>query len=89
MIELREGKRPWQVLLIGGASRVDITEVDNFQVVLERMTTPEQQPVVNYWRTQMEEALAMDDEQKLAFIIRLPQTLALPNRTVCLDNSRA
>ena len=47
--------RPWQVLLIGGASgagktsvsyrlahhfNVGITEVDDFQVILERMTTP-------------------------------------------------
>jgi hypothetical protein len=78
------------VLLIGGASGegksgvsyrlaqhfgVGITEVDDFQVVLERMTTPAQQPVIHYWRTHTEEALAMDDEQKLAFIIRLSRVL--------------
>ena len=28
-----------------------ITEVDDFQVVLERMTTPEQQPALHFWRT--------------------------------------
>ena len=48
--------RSWQVLLIGGASgsgktsvsyrlanhfNVGIIEVDDFQVILERMTTPE------------------------------------------------
>src|SRR5260221_6468083 len=58
--------RLWQVLLIGGASGtgktsisyrlaqyfgVGITEVDDFQVILERMTTPEQQPILHYWRT--------------------------------------
>ena len=58
--------RPWQVLLLGGPSgtgktavsyrlaqhfRVGITEVDDFQVLLERMTTPEQQPVLHFWRT--------------------------------------
>ena len=57
--------RSWQVLLLGGAAgtgktsvsyrlahyfHVGITEVDDFQVVLERMTTPEQQPVLHYWR---------------------------------------
>src|SRR5215212_7081040 len=58
--------RPWQVLLLGGASgtgktrlgyrlarllAIGITEVDDFQVVLERMTTPEQQPALHFWRT--------------------------------------
>jgi 2-phosphoglycerate kinase len=58
--------RSWEVLLLGGASGtgktsvsyrlarelgIGITEVDDFQVVLERMTTPEQQPVLHFWRT--------------------------------------
>src|SRR5262245_14674446 len=62
-------RRQWEVLLIGGASGVGktsvsyrlahhfgigITEVDDFQVILERMTTPEQQPVLHFWRTNPE-----------------------------------
>jgi 2-phosphoglycerate kinase len=58
--------RSWNVLLLGGASGVGkssvsyrlarhfdvgITEVDDFQVILECMTTPEQQPVLHFWRT--------------------------------------
>ncbi len=58
--------RSWQVLLLGGSSGtgktavsyrlaryfgVGITEVDDFQVLLECMTTPEQQPVLHFWRT--------------------------------------
>src|SRR5436309_821360 len=58
--------RRWQVLLLGGPSgtgktavsyrlaqyfRIGITEVDDFQVLLERMTTPEQQPMLHFWRT--------------------------------------
>jgi 2-phosphoglycerate kinase len=54
------------VLLLGGASGtgktrlsyrlahalgIGITEVDDFQAVLERMTTPEQQPALHFWRT--------------------------------------
>jgi 2-phosphoglycerate kinase len=54
------------VLLIGGPSgtgktslafrlarhfAVGLTAIDDFQVVLERMTTPEQQPVLHFWRT--------------------------------------
>ena len=56
----------WQVLLLGRPSgsgktavsyrlaqyfRIGITEIDDFQVLLERMTTPEQQPVLHFWRT--------------------------------------
>jgi 2-phosphoglycerate kinase len=58
--------RRWQVLLLGGASGtgktaisyrlaqyfgIGLTEVDDFQVLLERMTTPEQQPALHFWRT--------------------------------------
>jgi 2-phosphoglycerate kinase len=58
--------RPWQVLLLGGPSGVGktsvsyrlaryfgvgIIEVDDFQVLLERMTTVEQQPAIHFWRT--------------------------------------
>jgi 2-phosphoglycerate kinase len=58
--------RRWQVLLLGGPSGtgktavsyrlaryfgIGITEVDDFQVMLERMTSPEQQPVLHFWRT--------------------------------------
>ncbi len=61
--------RSWQVLLLGGPSGagktsvsyrlaqyfgIGITEVDDFQVVLERMTTPTEQPVLHYWRTHPE-----------------------------------
>jgi 2-phosphoglycerate kinase len=62
----RDRKRSWEVLLIGGASgtgktsvafrlahhfAVGITAIDDFQVILERMTTPEQQPALHFWRT--------------------------------------
>src|SRR5213594_1534345 len=58
--------RQWQVLLLGGPSGtgktavsyrlahyfgIAITEIDDFQVLLEQMTTPEQQPVLHFWRT--------------------------------------
>jgi 2-phosphoglycerate kinase len=54
------------VLLLGGASGTGKTEVasrlahhfaiglsavDDFQIVLERITTPEQQPAIHFWRT--------------------------------------
>lgn len=57
---------PWDVLIIAGAAGtgktsvtyklarhfgVGITEVDDLHLVLETMTTPEQQPQLHYWRT--------------------------------------
>jgi hypothetical protein len=30
---------------------VGITEIDDFQVILERLTTPDQQPAMHFWRT--------------------------------------
>jgi 2-phosphoglycerate kinase len=56
--------RSWDVLLIGGASgvgktsvsyriaqhfAVGITEIDDFQVLLEKMTTPAQYPALHFW----------------------------------------
>jgi 2-phosphoglycerate kinase len=35
---------------------IGITEVDDFQVILERMTTPTEQPVLHYWGTHPEAA---------------------------------
>jgi 2-phosphoglycerate kinase len=58
--------RSWEVLLVGGASGtgktraafplsrrfgVGFTAVDDFQSVLERMTTPDQQPALHFWAT--------------------------------------
>lgn len=84
-------QRTWDVLLIGGASGVGktsvsyriaqhygvgITEVDDFQVILERMTTPEQQPVLHYWRTHYAEAQRMSEDQQLAFMLQYSQVMA-------------
>lgn len=61
--------RSWQVLLLGGPAgagktsvsyrlaqhfKIGITEVDDFQVILERMTTPAEQPALHYWQTHPE-----------------------------------
>jgi 2-phosphoglycerate kinase len=82
----------WQVLLIGGASGVGktrvsyrlaqhygigITEVDDFQVILERMTTPEQQPILHFWRTNPEAARRMDEQQQLQFFISYARVIAV------------
>jgi len=82
--------RTWDVLLIGGASGVGktsvsyriaqhygvgITEIDDFQVILERMTTPEQQPILHYGRTHHDEARRMSEDQQLAFMLEYSQVM--------------
>ena len=86
-----ETERAWQVLLLGGASGVGqtqvsyrlarhfgagLTEVDDFQVILERMTTPEQYPPLHYWRLHTAEARQMDEEQQLAHMLRYSRVMA-------------
>jgi 2-phosphoglycerate kinase len=84
-------RRTWQVLLFGGASGVGktrvsyrlahafgvgLTEVDDFQIVLERMTPPEQQPALHYWRLHAAEVLRMDAEQMLAHTLSVAEVLS-------------
>src|SRR5215211_7529396 len=76
-----ETRRDWQVVVFGGASgvgktmvsyrlahhfAVGLTEMDDFQNVLERLTTPAQQPALHEFRLHTAAVLAMDDEQMLA-----------------------
>ena len=83
--------RSWDVLLIGGASGVGkthvsyplarhfgvgITEIDDFQVVLERMTMPEQYPVVHQFRTDPDAFFALDDAGKLETAIGYSTVMA-------------
>ncbi len=82
---------PWRALLIGGASgvgkthvsyalahhyRVGLTEVDDFQVILERMTAPEKYPVLHFYRDHPDEFRRMDEEAKLAQIISYARVMA-------------
>ena len=69
--------RSWVVLIIGGASGTGKTKIasrlahhfaigygaiDDFQVLLERMTTPEQQPAIHFWRTHADPDLLSAEE---------------------------
>src|SRR5436190_19804951 len=86
-----DGERDWQVLLLGGASGVGktsvsyrlaqhygvgLTEVDDFQVVLEAMTSPDQYPELHFWRTHYDEARRMNDEQQVDFFRRYAAIMA-------------
>ncbi len=84
-------QRSWHVLLICGTSGVGkarisyrlawhfgvgITEIDDFQVILERMTTPEQYPVLHLFRTDPEAFFALDEAGKLGVAIAYATVMA-------------
>lgn len=84
--------RSWHVLLIGGGAGVGkssaafalarhfgvgLTEVDDFQRILERMTTPEQYPAVHAYRQDPEGWLAMDDQRKLDGLFAYGEVMSL------------
>jgi len=84
-------QRHWDVLLIGGASGVGktsvsyrlarhfgigITAVDDFQIILEHMTTPVQYPAVHLFRTDPEAFFRMDEDEKVAHMVRYGSVMA-------------
>jgi 2-phosphoglycerate kinase len=94
-------QRSWHVVLIGGASGVGksqlsyplaqhfgvgITEVDDFQVILERMTTPEQYPVLHLFRTDPEAFFALDKAGKLDVAIAYATVMAEALETVIANH---
>jgi 2-phosphoglycerate kinase len=71
-------QRGWHVLLLGGASGVgkttlaytlgqrygvNVAELDDIQTALETVTTPEQQPLIHFWRTNWPQFSAFTDQQ--------------------------
>lgn len=83
-------RRSWQVLLLGGPAGagktsvsyrlahhfgIGITEVDDFQVILERMTTPAEQPALHYWHTHPE-AANQSAEEMVKQLIAVGQAMA-------------
>ena len=87
----RGGQPDWQVLLLGGASGVgktsvsyrlarhfgvSLVEVDDFQAVLERMTSPQEQPELHFFRTRREEWRQLDEDGRLAHALRYGAVMA-------------
>jgi hypothetical protein len=81
----------WLVLLLGGTSGVGKTrmsyrlarhfgvplvEVDDFQAVLERLTTPQVQPELHFYRTRHDEWRRLDEEGRLAHTLRYGAVMA-------------
>jgi 2-phosphoglycerate kinase len=86
-----DAPRDWHVLLIGGASGVGkssiayplarhvgvgITEIDDFQAVLERMTTPAQYPAVHLFRTDPDAFVRLDGAGKLRHAVAYATVMA-------------
>ena len=86
-------QRTWDVLLLGGASGVGksqvsyrlarhfgvgITEIDDFHVILERMTTPAQYPELHLFRTDPERFFRMDEDEKVEHMVRYATVMSEP-----------
>lgn len=84
-------KRTWDVLLLCGASgvgkscvsyrlahkyEVGITEIDDFQVILENMTTEKEYPEVHYWNNHFDEAVKLSEMEKLEVLIKYSITMS-------------
>jgi 2-phosphoglycerate kinase len=98
---MKKAKRSWQVLLLGGASGVgksslsyplarhfdvNLTEIDDFQVILEKLTTPGQQPLLHFWRTNWDEFSSWSDEQRLEHFIRVSRRVFQPALEAVIAN---
>jgi 2-phosphoglycerate kinase len=85
--------RPWDVLLVGGASGsgkttlalelgrrtgVNVAHLDDVQAALEAVTTPREQPLLHFWRTDWPEFSAFSDEEHIAHFIELSRILFAP-----------
>jgi 2-phosphoglycerate kinase len=98
---MKPPKRDWQVLLLGGASGVgksslsyplarhydvNLTEIDDLQVALQKLTTPEQQPLLHFWRTNWEEFSSWSDEQHLSHFIQVSREVFQPALEAVIAN---
>jgi len=76
----------WVVLLIGGASGVgkssmshrlarlldaNLTELDDISIAMRAATTPEQQPLLHFWETDLAEFLSWTDDQRAEHHLRV------------------
>ena len=92
--------RTWDVLLLGGASGagkthvsyrlahhygVGITEVDDFQNILQLMTTPEQFPALHFWPTHPD-PMRLSPEEIVANGIEICRGMSRPLEVVIADH---
>jgi 2-phosphoglycerate kinase len=100
MNEVSKNRHPWDVLLLGGPSGVGktsvsyalaryfdvgITEVDDLHIAAERLTTPEQQPILHYWSTHPQ-AIHLSAENILELHISVCRVLSPVIRAVVANH---
>jgi 2-phosphoglycerate kinase len=88
-----DSNRTWQVLLVGGASGVgktrlsyglarhyglNVIEIDDIQMALEVLTTPEQQPLLHFWRTHWGEFSAFTDDEHVSHFLDVSRGIFQP-----------
>lgn len=85
------GNRVPDIVFVGGAPGVgktsvarplaarlgmDVTQVDDFYIVLERMTDPARYPAVHEWRLHPDRVLALDDAQMIEHTRSVSEVIA-------------
>ncbi len=93
--------RSWRVLLLGGASGVGkthvsyalarhfgvgITEVDDIQVALERVTTPRDQPLLHLWAANRPAYERLGEDERLAHFVRVCREVFAPALEAVIAN---
>lgn len=92
MVErMRTENRPFDVLLVGGASgvgkscvsyrlaeryAVNVVQVDDFQCIVEQVTREADYPVFHYWKNHFEEAIKLPMDKKLEIMIEYAERLS-------------
>jgi 2-phosphoglycerate kinase len=88
----KEDRASYNIILIGGASCVGksnvsyaisknlglgVTEVDDFQVVIEEMTNEKDYPIIHYWNNHFEEAIKLPEEKKVDIMINYANIMSI------------
>lgn len=93
-------RRPWDVLLLGGAAGTGkttvgrqlarsldlaVTHVDDLHLTIETLTTPEQQPTLHYWATHPE-ARQLSPEEIVQLHVSVGRVMAPALHAVMADH---
>ena len=63
---------------LGQRLGVNVTQLDDIQAALEAVTSPDQQPLLHFWRTHWSEFSAYTDDQHVQHFLDVSQTVFEP-----------